>query len=319
MIDDAKRRHNAAATLLERGDLQGAESAFEELLATEGVAVEARYMLGLAILSQGRLSEGFRYYDSRWRISSLPLRRPLPFFQRWKGEDLTGKRLLVWPEQGLGDQIMFARLAFHLANSGVDVTMMAPESLVRLLTGRSAARIVSLSGSYELSGFDFCATDFELAAHMLACLADIPSAPYLYAAPRPHEGIGVMTSGNPKHVNDAERSLDAEAAAQLLSLPGAISLRPEDTGARDMQDTADVVSGLSLVVTVDTAVAHLAGAMGKRTLLLLSHHATDWRWMRGRSDTPWYPSVELVRQSSRGDWRSVLRQITDRYGFAERR
>jgi hypothetical protein len=114
--------------------------------------------------------------------------------------------------------------------------------------------------------------------------------------------IGVVTHGAPSHANDANRSLPRAAAARLLALPGAVSLRPEDTSAKDFQDTADLIAGLDQVITVDTAVAHLAGSMCKPTTILLPHLRTDWRWMRGRSDSPWYPSVSLVRQDASGDW-----------------
>ncbi len=118
-----------------------------------------------------------------------------------------------------------------------------------------------------------------------------------------------MAAGNPGHRNDANRSLKPDQAADLLSLPGAISLRPEDTGAADFAETADIVAGLDLVISVDTAVAHLAGAMGKPVWILLPATGTDWRWLRDRTDSPWYPSAKLYRQSRGEGWDGVISRV----------
>jgi hypothetical protein len=313
MVESAKGRHNAAAALLGSGDFEAAERSFRALLGVDGVADEARYMLGLALLSQGRYPEGFEHYAARWKIPGMPLRRPLPFFRRWAGEPLAGKRLLVWPEQGLGDQIMLSRFAFALAHQGVDVTLMTPDPLVRLFAGRSPAKVVSISGSYEIAGFDYLATDFDLAAHLVTDEASIMRAPYLFGAPCRRGGVGVMVRGNPNHVNDASRSMPIKDAAKLLALPGAFSLAPEDTGAKDMQETADIIAGLDLVISVDTSVAHLAGAMGKTAWVLLPARHADWRWLSGRNDSPWYPSVTLFRQRVTGDWTSVVAEVSTQF------
>ncbi|MBL8556316.1 MAG: hypothetical protein JNL41_18725, partial [Phenylobacterium sp.] len=140
--------------------------------------------------------------------------------------------------------------------------------------------------------------------------ATLPSAPYLRAATRPAGGrIGVATRGNPGHSNDAHRSLPADVAAELLALPGAMSLEPEATGAKDFAETAAIVAGLDLVIAVDTAVAHLAGALGRPAWILLPRIFTDWRWMEGRADSPWYPTARLFRQASPGDWSAVLAEV----------
>jgi len=106
-------------------------------------------------------------------------------------------------------------------------------------------------------------------------------------------------------------------ARRLLALPGAISLHPEDTGAADFQDTADIIAGLDLVISVDTSVAHLAGAMGKPVWVLVAAHAIDWHWLRDRSDSPWYASARVFRQAAPGDWASVVDRVVDQVGATE--
>src|SRR5262249_54819307 len=118
--------------------------------------------------------------------------------------------------------------------------------------------------------------------------------------------LGVMARGNPAHDNDHRRSLTPKACEGLMSLPGAVSLAPQDTGARDFWDTAAVIMGLDLVISVDTALAHLAGALGKPCWLLLPAVGCDWRWGTEGSATPWYPSLRLFRQRTPGDWGGVV-------------
>ncbi|CAN5886582.1 hypothetical protein BH11PSE1_BH11PSE1_11340 [soil metagenome] len=145
----------------------------------------------------------------------------------------------------------------------------------------------------------------------------IPPTPYLTARPRRGASkggarIGVVTSGSPAHANDANRSLDQKSALQLLSALGdSLSLDPMSTGARDMADTAEIIAGLELVITVDTSVAHLAGALGKPCWVMLPAVGVDWRWMRDRSDSPWYASLRLFRQAKPGDWSAVIDAIAD--------
>jgi len=140
-------------------------------------------------------------------------------------------------------------------------------------------------------------------------LETIPPPIPVAAWPKTRRGIGVVTRGNPGHPNDRNRSLSAEAAAALMALPGAMSLAVEDTGVRDMQETAEFIAGLDLVISVDTAVAHLAASMGKATWILLSAIKTDWRWGREGETTPWYPGARLFRQREPGDWMGVVEDV----------
>lgn len=264
-----------------------------------------RYRRGVELLRAGRFSEGFTDYAARWNCPQLGISPPFGVFPRWRREDLRGKRLFVWPEQGMGDAIMLARFVFALGRAGVDVTLAARAPLARLFEGRDGVRIADLGGSFELSDIDYVATDFEVAAAALKTPDAVPTEPYLFGAPKRRGGIGVVTRGNPKHGNDAARSLPDAEAQRLLALPGAVSLMPEDSGASDMQETADIIAGLDLVVSVDTAVAHLAGAMGKPVRILIPSHDTDWRWGLSGDRSYWYPSARLFRQAG-SNWAATL-------------
>jgi hypothetical protein len=300
-----------AETLLGNGQLDLSEQVLRTLLASGATGPDVQYMLGYALLAQGRYEEGFKLYEARRNIPAFKIAMP-PFpFPRWRGESLQGKRLLVWPEQGFGDQIMYARFALALARSGVSVAMAAPRPLVRLLQG-TAVQILPTDEPIELKG-DYVTLSGDLPLYCGARLDSLPPPWPITGTPGASRGrIGVVTNGDPKHANDANRSLPADVAAQLLALPGAISLRPEATGARDFQDTADIIAGLDLVITVDTSVAHLAASMGKPTWILLPHLRTDWRWLRNREDSPWYPSATLIRLGVSSDWAEVSQVVSRR-------
>jgi hypothetical protein len=264
----------------------------------------ARENLCLTLLAQGHYAEGFPLYDVRFTRAVGRVPTPALPFPQWAGEPIAGRSLMVWSEQGFGDQIMFARFIPQLVELGARVTMVVPPALAPVFR-RLPAEIVPAAPTMSLQRHDFWAMPGSLPARLGVTLETLPAAPYLGGAAQ-GEGIGVVTRGDPRHHNDRHRSLPPDLAAELLALPGAVSLHPDDTGARDFGETADRIARLSLVIAVDTSVVHLAGAMGKPVWVLLPAHATDWRWMRGRSDSPWYPSARLFRQPSPGDWASVL-------------
>jgi hypothetical protein len=253
------------------------------------------------LLRSGNFEKGWKLYEER--PTRLNWSQPLSF-PEWKGEPV--ESLLVLPEQGLGDQIQFARYVAQLRARGVRVTLIASPPLTRLF-GSLGATVLAAAPDVAIPRHDAWVLIGSLPERFGATAENIPSAPYLPSAAG-GRGVGLATKGAVINPLDAERSLPDELAREMQSWPGVRSLHPEDTGAADMEDTARIVDGLELVITVDTAVGHLAGAMGKPCWLLVAHKA-DWRWLTGRDDSPWYPNHRLYRQSEPGNWRQVVDRV----------
>lgn len=274
------------------GRLEEAAPLLETAVAL-GVGPDAEENLGNVYLGLGRDILGWPLYDQRRkRLDKDPHGLSFP---EWRGEALSGKRLFVWSEQGLGDQILAARFIRFLG--AAEVTLVCAPELASLFA-QLPAGIVAQAPHLRVEPHDY----WSLPLSLPRWLGPVSAAPYLTARGRRSGGVGFAWRGNA--LPDPGRSLPAELARPILALPGVVSLQPEDTGATDFLQTAEIIAGLDLVVTVDTSIAHLAGAMGKRTLILLQQRAADWRW---RADPAWYPSVEILRQSAQDDWTAPLK------------
>ncbi len=294
---------------------------------------EAHWNLALPLLRTGQYEEGWREFE--WRFTAARRRlRPVPSaLPAWQGEPLAGRTLLVYWEQGFGDTIHFCRYVPLLAAAGARVLLQVQAPLRRLLAG--------LAGVAEFVGEDASAVraDYKVALMSLphrfgTTLETIPATiPYLAAPTRPEalalprtgrRRVGVAWGGSPAQTNNRFRSLPLAELAPLFALPDvdwyALQVGgPADEAAAlaaagvtdlaprlgDFADTAAVMEELDLVVTVDTAVAHLAGALGRPTWILLSHTCC-WRYLLDRSDSPWYPTARLFRQPARGAWAPVV-------------
>jgi len=298
MIADMGRR---VSRLHGEGRHAEAESACRDILALDPANPAARYALALLLLSRGAWEEGWACYEARTRLPELNIRKPAPSYPEWRGEPVGS--LMVWAEQGLGDQIMFARWIPELVRRGVKVTFVCSPVLARLFSDLGAA-ISPAEGQISVPRHDAWAL-----VGSLPHLAGEWPPPVPLASEPGGSGLGVMSKGRPAHPNDAERSMPEPFASELLGLGR--DLRPEVTGARDMEDTRRIVAGLAAVATVDTSVAHLAASMGKPVFLLTAHRP-EWRWGRGEARTPWYPSVEIIRQPAPGDWRGAMDALASR-------
>lgn len=300
--DIAGLRRNLGNLLHQTDQLPEAETAYRAALARIPHDQESRLGLARVLLSLGRFREGWLAMEGRSdraRAVARGLTGP-----EWRGEDLAGKRLLIWPEQGFGDQIMMLRFVPRL---GGEVTHVILPQLMRL-AAPLGARFIANADRVEVPAYDYWALPFSLPLWLCANDDDLATAPYLSGVDLGLRGVGVAWRGSARP--DPGRSLPADLATELLALPGAVSLDPQDSGAGDFQDTADLISGLDLVVSIDTSVAHLAAAMGKPTWVLSQARPPEWRWRtdaEGRS--VWYPAARVITQPSQGDWRSVVERV----------
>ncbi len=326
-------------------DLRDPEAAAKAFRTAANLADEpalSRYHRGLALLLNGNFAEGWEDYESRIDVPALGHRRYGK--PRWNGEPLGGKRLLVVAEQGYGDMIQFARYLPMLNRFGGPVLVEAPADLIDLFAplAEHATLIASDDGSVPDSEFD-CYVYLMSLGRILGTMADTVPAdiPYITAPPDrintwrerlggPGVKTGIAWAGRPTHPQDAQRSMNSALFAPLAEIEGVClyslqkdkTTRPLDPAlgnrlAADFgpqltrfAETAAIVAHLDLVITVDTSLAHLAGALGKPVWTLLPY-APDWRWLLGRDDTPWYPTMRLFRQETAGDWRSVIERVRD--------
>jgi regulator of sirC expression with transglutaminase-like and TPR domain len=317
-----------AHTLDHRGKALQVLGQLDEALASYDAAVRRaptvpamRVHRGLCRLLLGDFENGWRDYESR---------RPPPVAP-WPGS-LAGKTVLLQAEQGLGDTVMFCRYAPLVKALGATVLLRVPRLLVRLLETLSGVDRV-VPADEPVPGHDFACPLMSLPLRFGTIPADVP---YLSADPTrvetwsgrlPAGGrrrVGLVWSGNAEHPNDRNRSIPLARFARLVEgdadfIGLQTDVRATDEPAlrdipmpepwdRDFADTAATIALMDVAITVDTSVAHLAGAMGKPVWILLPHDP-DWRWQLARQDSPWYPSARLFRQPAPGDWDSVLDRV----------
>lgn len=287
----------------------------------------------------GDFVRGWQEYEHRWTLSENHGRQREFAAPRWQGGELAGRTLLLHAEQGLGDTLQFVRYAPLLVRRGARVIVLCQPPLKRLLMEMEGISVVA--DDEPLPEFDLQLPLLSLPRAFGTTLATIPAeVPYLRADPvdvrawgrklddKDHFKIGLVWAGNRRHLNDRNRSCTLDAFAPLAAVSGIrlyslqkdaaaaeiqnapATMRLVDVGKElvDFADTAAAITCLDLVITVDTAVAHLAGALARPAWLLLPF-APDWRWMLAREDSPWYPSLRLFRQNQAGDWSGVLTAV----------
>ncbi len=342
---------NLGFTLREMGQLGNALDYYRRALEINPDYAEIRNNFGIALLHNGDFESGWQHYRARCSptlkrgIVSKPL---LPFAQ-WQGEPLKGKSILIWREQGLGDEIQFCRYIPLLKSLGASrITLVCKPALQELLATLEGVDVLHpmerASGPPELH--DFWTLMLDIPFHLGTRLNNIPAnIPYLAANPARVEQvaaqltdmegikIGLCWKGNAGYAADAQRSFDLARLLPLFQVPGTrfFSLQPGtraeflvatgpsgvdlgheiDAVGPPFQETAALIMKLDLVITCDTSIGHLAAALGKPVWVLLPF-VSDWRWMEQREDSPWYPNTRLFRQSKRGDWPSLIDCVAER-------
>ncbi|MDO8287247.1 MAG: tetratricopeptide repeat-containing glycosyltransferase family protein [Rhodoferax sp.] len=340
---DYAHAHLGRGVALERlNEFDKAMNAYELALLANKEFDAAQWNLACLLLLTGQYAEGWKFYESRWKVRAHQLQSRAFKQPLWLGEQpIAGKTLYVYDEQGLGDSIQFARYIPVLAARGARVILETAPSLTRLFGTLDGVEQIVQRGD-QPPDFDFhCPlSSLPLATH--TTLDTIPCFPaYLHCPPslqtawaerlKPKQGlrIGLTWSGNTDHYNDSNRSIPLQlllealpAGPQYVSLQkdvrksdrAALASRPDITdlspALNDFADTAALCSQLDLVISVDTSVAHLCGAMGIDTWVLVSK-LPDWRWLLDRTDSPWYPSVRVIRQTREGEWGDALRTLYD--------
>jgi hypothetical protein len=295
-------RRNLGILYSQHGHYGDAERLLRSILEQYPADETTRFSLAMALLGAGRYAEGWPLYEARRRVNNPMIVEPQTTAPEWRGEPIAGQRLVVCGEQGFGDQIQFARYVPMLRETGAEVVFATRPVLTRLFAGSGLAVAPFGPQRPSIPPCDrwvfLCSLPLLLGAREPAALA--PLAPPWRGGGGGGGGIGVMPTGSAAD----HRSLPADAAARLLGMGR--DLRPEATGARDFRDTAEIIAGLDLVISIDTSAAHLAAALGAPTWILLPDYAADWRWGRGRDDSVWYPGARLFRQPRPGDWPAVL-------------
>jgi tetratricopeptide (TPR) repeat protein len=297
--------------------------------------------LAHALLSMGEFAEGWAEYQWRWKSAGFEPRRSFPGME-WDGAVHSARTVLLVAEQGYGDMIQFIRYAPMVAQRCDRVLLECPESTLKLFA--SAPGIAQLiSRGQPLPAFDAHCTLLSLPRLFGTRLESIPAPiPYIKAdsadiaawsdrlGSDPRRKVGLAWAGSPQHTNDRQRSISPATLAPLLAIKNgafhSLQKGPDSANGRsvppqldivdhaadltDFARTAALIANLDLVISVDTAVAHLAGAMGKPVWLLLPF-ASDWRWLRDRTDSPWYPTMRIFRQPAIGDWTAVIHTVLE--------
>ncbi|MCK9915128.1 tetratricopeptide repeat protein [Microbacteriaceae bacterium K1510] len=336
--DYAAAYSNRGASLYEMMRFTEALASYDRAVEANPSFPDAHWNEASLRLLMGDLTRGFAEYEWRWTYDRLaPAKRDYPQ-PLWRGEDVSGRTLLLYSEQGFGDTLQFCRYAPLAAARGARVVLEVETQVQRLMQSLPGVEVVP-KGSPP-PAFDFHCPLMSLPLAFATELATVPAdVPYLsapseqaatWAARLPQDGrrkIGLCWSGNGAHLRDKDRSIAFEALAPLLDADAHFIVVQKDVrhadgaalAARsdvlqvgellgDFADTAALLAQLDLVITVDTSIAHLAGALGRPVWVLLPR-IPDWRWLLNRADSPWYPTARLFRQEDGAGWGPVIARM----------
>nr|CRH06910.1 conserved protein of unknown function [Include 6 copies of TPR repeat] [Candidatus Magnetococcus massalia] len=331
---------NIGDVFQELGEYDLAKEYFEKVLQQDPSHPKANTFLSFVYLIRGQLEMGWPYYIHRWGMVEGGEPKASMKRQEWQGEELQGKTLFVYHEQGYGDTIQFIRYLKVLRERGVERLIFRSQEAVLDLVKTTGWADVWLSGDDRVPEHDYQVALMELPRLLNTGVKTIPGGvPYLHPvaekraqwapmvqAPEGKLKVGMVWAGSTTHANDHNRSVGLEAMSQLLMVENTawFSLQKGDPAnaltayasrftnlgpdLESFHDTAAALLSLDLLITVDTSVAHLAAALGKPVWIMLPF-SPDWRWMLQRADSPWYPSARLFRQSEPGRWDDLLQTM----------
>jgi tetratricopeptide (TPR) repeat protein len=338
----AEAHSNLGATCARLGHQEEAMTCYRRALELQPGLAEAHNNLAMALLARGEMAAGWEEYEWRWQTRRMAPGRRAFTQNQWQGEPAPGQVVLLHAEQGLGDTLQFCRYARLVAARGLRVVLEVQKPLVPLLSGLKGVEAVVARGD-ALPRFDLHAPLLSLPRLFGTREGTIPGeTPYLHAdaavaaqwrqrleaAAGPGKLVGLAWAGSPELAADRQRSMAPELLAPLFAVPGVkfVSLQksgpaaPADfpmldfmSGMDDFADTAALVANLDLVISVDTAIAHLAAALGK-PVWLMNRFDPCWRWLAGRRDSPWYPNLRLYNQSQPDGWAPVVSAIAQDLG-----
>jgi FKBP-type peptidyl-prolyl cis-trans isomerase 2 len=341
-LDDgfAEAHNNLGMALQEKAKFKDAENSFRKAIQLNGNLAEAHFNLSSILLLSGNFQDGWKEYEWRLKLKEFDYTSTHTL---WDGADIAGRSLLLYAEQGFGDTIQFMRYAPFVAERGITVIVECQQELAALLRRVKGVNTVITFGE-SLPTFDFQCHLLSLPRIFNTTLANIPAdTPYTTADPlavrqwkekmasdQSKFKVGIAWAGDPSYKKDHLRSLRLKDLKTLLRMKDIsfYQLQKENSADQelpieeelklidftylieDFADTAALIENLDLIISVDTSVAHLAGALGKTVWTLLPY-IPDWRWMLDREDSPWYPTMKLFRQPAPGDWDSVMKQVAE--------
>ena len=338
--DYAEAHNNLGKTLQELERFEDALKSYEEALKLNPDYAEATWNKSLLLILIGDYLDGWMLYESR--LEKEDTKKDYPSYPQiaWRGqENIQGKRILISSEQGLGDTIQFVRYLEKIHQLGAEIVLQVPTTLSNI-TGTIKAPVTVIDNKSKLPEFDAYCPLLSLPYVFKTTVETIPaSVPYLFADQQKVSAwnqklgvktitrIGLVWSGAGGHKNDHNRSIPLELFTNLIDLPvewhsmqneyraadkkvleSIPALKQHQDHLEDFTDTAALIECMDLVISVDTSVAHLAGALGKPTWILLPF-VPDYRWMLEREDCPWYPTAKLLRQDETRDWRKVINRV----------
>lgn len=343
-LDYAEAYNNRGNAFKDMQRLEEALADYEKAASFKPDYVEANWNKSLALLLAGRYLEGWEQYE--WRLKKQDSLDSYEYYilgkTAWRGQaNISGKKILILSEQGFGDVIQFSRYLPHLKSLGAEVFFEVPEQLISLVATVDCDISVIAKGTQQIE-FDACCPIMSLPYVFKTTVNTIPAKiPYLHVSKAKKEQwqyklpasnrlkVGLVWSGNETHQNDFKRTIKFEKLLPLFGLPiewhslvkeyrlndlDLLKAHPEvrqhQHALKDFSDTAALIECLDLVISVDTSVAHVAGALGKPVWILLPY-VPDYRWMLDREDSPWYSTAKLFRQPELDDWESVIKSVRD--------